>query len=606
MRARDGNGSDRRDVDDRLADWVDGRMSDKERERFVAELRVNPQLRQDLEQYERTVGVVRAALRAPQPSSISASAGIADRVMAAIAAGSASPGTRRAGGPARARLWTSVAAAAALLATALVIDQFFRAQPATRDTASHDAAMPEPSVADELRSASGAAKQPGAGADGANEEAGQLPGQWTDQGADRSMVRKQEAAPPAPAATSAPADPSSPEAKPAGEREAGSDSRKSETARSESARGADLLRELQSQLDGKSQLESAGARTAGGPPGTTPTPVPDHERIEFADGGKAPVPARDPDALKGLQFGSVQDAQRPATPSPSAPSPAGPATGGPTSRPAVGNPAAGPATGTGPGAGSRLSGTPDPRTLVKEKDAGELVDVRADRGDAPAVVVVEGLALARPAGDTKAAAEPAARDQAAQNKSDDAKAQAARRGGAPPATGGGGSADKAKNAEGTGSDDFYLGGVRLDGAGLAQRIDAFLLDAATPATPAAAMVWATERGELRVSPLVEEMKKPAAPAEKLGADKSAATPLVERSWLLEGAKADVETVLTRLGRFTRQHDLSVRPGETESPAPPRGDAAGGSSAPGTASPSAGADGQSTVRRVVLRFRLRAR
>lgn len=51
-----------REIDDRLADWVDGRMTPRERDHFVAELRVNAQLRQDLADYERTVGVLRAAL----------------------------------------------------------------------------------------------------------------------------------------------------------------------------------------------------------------------------------------------------------------------------------------------------------------------------------------------------------------------------------------------------------------------------------------------------------------------------------------------------------------------------------------------------------------
>jgi 23S rRNA (cytosine1962-C5)-methyltransferase len=40
-----------RQIDDRIADWVDGLLPDRERERFAAELRVNPQLRQDLQDY---------------------------------------------------------------------------------------------------------------------------------------------------------------------------------------------------------------------------------------------------------------------------------------------------------------------------------------------------------------------------------------------------------------------------------------------------------------------------------------------------------------------------------------------------------------------------
>lgn len=121
-----------REVDDRLADWVDDRMSEKERERFVAELRVNAQLRQDLERYERTVGVVRAALRAPAPP-----AGIADRVMAAIANPAGAPVSQGPRGFTGRRVVWSLAAAAALLAAAIGIDNW-RPAPASHDTAATD------------------------------------------------------------------------------------------------------------------------------------------------------------------------------------------------------------------------------------------------------------------------------------------------------------------------------------------------------------------------------------------------------------------------------------------------------------------------------------
>jgi negative regulator of sigma E activity len=122
-----------RKVDDRLSDWVDDCLSDRERERFVAELRVSPQLRKDLEEYERTVAAVRAALRAPIASSRDTSSSLADRVMQAIAepaerrAGSSSTANgleshrNRFGGPVPRWLPMvgSIAAAAALLAVAL-------------------------------------------------------------------------------------------------------------------------------------------------------------------------------------------------------------------------------------------------------------------------------------------------------------------------------------------------------------------------------------------------------------------------------------------------------------------------------------------------------
>ncbi|MBL8727832.1 MAG: hypothetical protein JNM25_05340 [Planctomycetes bacterium] len=104
------------EIDDRIADWVDGRLSDRDHDRFVAELRVNPQLRRDLEEYERTVAAVREALQAPtEPVQL------ADRVLAAIAAGQAPVGGGAAPHRWRPLLW-SLASAAALLLIALLID----------------------------------------------------------------------------------------------------------------------------------------------------------------------------------------------------------------------------------------------------------------------------------------------------------------------------------------------------------------------------------------------------------------------------------------------------------------------------------------------------
>ncbi|MBM4063345.1 MAG: hypothetical protein FJ265_19935, partial [Planctomycetes bacterium] len=106
-----------REPDSRLADWVDGTLTARERERFVAELRVNPRLRQDLEDYERTVAAVRAALCAG-----TARVDLADRVLAAIAssAGTAPQPAPRRLGP---WLWT-LAAAAVLLGFAVWLDSF--------------------------------------------------------------------------------------------------------------------------------------------------------------------------------------------------------------------------------------------------------------------------------------------------------------------------------------------------------------------------------------------------------------------------------------------------------------------------------------------------
>ncbi|MCA3007600.1 MAG: hypothetical protein INH34_04420 [Phycisphaerales bacterium] len=104
-----------RQGDERFADWVDGRMSERERERFVAELRVNAQLREDLAAYERTVAAVRAALQAPTRP-----VAMADRVRAALTAAPAAPTPTATDTPTLRLLprvlWSLGTAAAALLA----------------------------------------------------------------------------------------------------------------------------------------------------------------------------------------------------------------------------------------------------------------------------------------------------------------------------------------------------------------------------------------------------------------------------------------------------------------------------------------------------------
>lgn len=114
--------------DERLADWVDGRMNDREQERFRAELRVNAQLRADLAEYEATVAAVRAALQAPTRP-----AAMADRVLAAIASKPATP-ARPASPPASRRWFWGLLPAAAALALAFGIDAWTPTAPAAAAT----------------------------------------------------------------------------------------------------------------------------------------------------------------------------------------------------------------------------------------------------------------------------------------------------------------------------------------------------------------------------------------------------------------------------------------------------------------------------------------
>lgn len=134
------NGPYHDDVDERLCDWVDGRMSERDRDRFAAELRVNASLRHQLAEYERTVAAIRAALRAPTTP-----VPMADRVITALAAQQNRAAQPIAAFAWRGRSWTHLgfcaASAAALLLLALWIDSW--AGRAPEKLASTDAAQAE-------------------------------------------------------------------------------------------------------------------------------------------------------------------------------------------------------------------------------------------------------------------------------------------------------------------------------------------------------------------------------------------------------------------------------------------------------------------------------
>ena len=102
------------DVDERLADWVDGTMSARDRERFEAEMRVNPSLRQQVEEYEQTVSSIQTALRGDVHET-----DLADRVMAGLA--QEATGATRSKGSVLPFVWAT-ACAAALLGIAVMID----------------------------------------------------------------------------------------------------------------------------------------------------------------------------------------------------------------------------------------------------------------------------------------------------------------------------------------------------------------------------------------------------------------------------------------------------------------------------------------------------
>ena len=144
----------------------------------------------------------------------------------------------------------------------------------------------------------------------------------------------------------------------------------------------------------------------------------------------------------------------------------------------------------------------------------------------------------------------------------------------------------------------------LDAAGLVAGLDAFLASAAVVDGDAKAEMWTTPQGPLRASPVVDreifqlltdDAKNSASLRKEL-----AAVALAERTWLVEGRRADVQTLLARLAAFARDRQWTLRNGETLAPAEPP-------VAPPTSPVGVDAGAAATDSlRVVLRIRLRPR
>lgn len=130
-------------VDERFSDWVDGRMTARDRERFEAEMRVNPGLRERAERFRRTVEDVQQALRSPLAGA--APPGLADRVMAALSRGSPAPPATLSpwrGASARALLLSGVLAAS-VVGMVTLLSEWRPREPATADSAAAPAASRE-------------------------------------------------------------------------------------------------------------------------------------------------------------------------------------------------------------------------------------------------------------------------------------------------------------------------------------------------------------------------------------------------------------------------------------------------------------------------------
>lgn len=132
------------DPNERLAEWVDGTMGDRELARFEAELDANADLRERALEYRRSVEAVRAALTEPLAGDEAdpglSSAALTDRIMGAVQAGRPPTALGRwSGGGWRSGRWgpvfLSMAAAASILGGAFLIQQLGSSPDATRERA---------------------------------------------------------------------------------------------------------------------------------------------------------------------------------------------------------------------------------------------------------------------------------------------------------------------------------------------------------------------------------------------------------------------------------------------------------------------------------------
>ncbi|MBL8752417.1 MAG: hypothetical protein JNK15_03870 [Planctomycetes bacterium] len=520
-----------REVDERLADWVDGRMGSRERERFEAELRVNPQLRRDLDDYERTVGVLRAALRAPSPGSPRAP--IADRVLAEVQKQATSPAVRAATPFRLQRLWWTIASAAALLVVAVYVNGLGVGPART------DVAVVEP-----------AAVEPGTGFDGT----------YKPTQANAEMPEEERRGGGAGAATPA-VDPKA------------------------------ILEDL-AKKSGAAEGEAKKllAEDLKADAGTAPAPVPEvGARLEESNpdqrqpsaskqaDGKALVPA--PGAAVGAAAG------------PSSPGPGGPTAGG-----RLDATRGEPGVGSGEGHGSPGDREEAPRSLgarpaqaagaerapateqsppvptpkgeprgAKPSGGREGRRGRGAEKTAPvtvAMVLVDGIQPTAPTWSDKERSPRVADGSPTADR--DAKAKAAADRGQ--STGGlptGVPTDKAApNLAERSKDTAQAHGLELlDQDTLRTRATALFAAAEDVDAGAGATTFATARGRIDLQPVLDvAFELDDVPAE---AKAASAPAIVDRTWLVAGPREDVQTVLTALAEWSRQHRLVLRSGETK-------------------------------------------
>ena len=356
------NGPHHDDVDERLCDWVDGRMTERERERFAAELRVNASLRQQLAEYERTVAAIRAALQAPKTP-----VPMADRVIAALATQQNRSAQPIVAMPWRGRSWSHLgfcaASAAALLLLALWIDSWAGRTP-EKLVSTSEAAQAEAKPQQTDKSAPANDADAPSAVDLSGFGAGAVEALRQQDGAPKAVDPAPAGAPLAGAAepASAAPDPGEPPKPGAGEEPkpssagGGGGGANAAPEPDESKRQRDAARlvpEGAAVADGKRAASSERENLADERPPAAPVapvaPVAPPETVGGLPGsegeaGAPPRPALDLPKEAEAKAKAAAEPVRPGNvvPSPPVGSPAGPATGGPAAGPSTAGPGVGP------------------------------------------------------------------------------------------------------------------------------------------------------------------------------------------------------------------------------------------------------------------------
>lgn len=534
------NAPSSRPPDERFAEWVDGCMSQRDRERFEAELRVNATLRAELAAYERTVATLREALQAP-----TAATALADRVLTAVqAAGTAASG---APGPRQPRSFGTYLfgglAAAALMAVAVWFDAWVTPtgqvdKVAQVDPAAVGAPPPGNAPVEALVGTGGAADAPAAG-----------------QGKEPLRQESLE--------TDA--------AKPAAGNAADLEEEKQQDPSRESAPGL----AKNPGADAKDR-EPFGARGE-------PKPV-------AASGGMPDGPAARSQAAESQDLGRRTEAPVPAPAAPVAPphpSPGGAVRG--VAEPGEALPPRGdfaaPESEGKPDAG----GKPDVAGGARESSGAPAVPPGALAGSNESSPATEGPPTVGSRGGGSPGRAPASPfagplplltvDRGAPSPSVPPPADGANKGGE----------SRARFAEGAQPD-------------LTQLVDRFLATAGAGAGDE--IVWRTARGALvlrAVDPalLAQPGERDALRADPTGPGGGGGAPAAPSpatsAWLLVGDPADIEVLLARLGAKVRAEGWRLQTGEFEGPKAPQGQ-----KPQGPAGPAAGATG--AQRSLLLRFR----